>query len=78
MNFAGKRICFIGAHPDDIELGCGALIAQLNNRAEIRCLTLSDNQKNPALVNLVGEHYKSMTALGVPVKNVELDRSAVL
>lgn len=74
MNFAGKRICFIGAHPDDIELGCGALIAQLNNRAEIRCLTLSDNQKNPALVNLVGEHYKSMTALGVPVKNVELDQ----
>jgi N-acetylglucosamine malate deacetylase 1 len=74
MNFAGKRICFIGAHPDDIELGCGALIAQLNNRAEIRCLTLSDNQKNPALGNLVGEHYKSMTALGVPVKNVELDQ----
>lgn len=74
MNFAGKRICFIGAHPDDIELGCGALIAQLNNRAEIRCLTLSDNQKNPALVNLVSEHYKSMTALGVPVKNVELDK----
>lgn len=74
MNFAGKRICFIGAHPDDIELGCGALIAQLNNRAEIRCLTLSDNQKNPALGHLVPEHYKSMSALGVPIKNVELDQ----
>ncbi|OJX47017.1 MAG: hypothetical protein BGO78_16145 [Chloroflexi bacterium 44-23] len=62
----GKRICCIGAHPDDIELGCGALIANIAQRAEVLCLTLSDNQKNPALQNLVSEHRASMKVLGIP------------
>lgn len=61
----GRRICFIGAHPDDIELGCGALIANIANRSEVLCVTLSDNQKNPALHNLVSEHQASMRVLGV-------------
>lgn len=64
--FYGKRILFIGAHPDDIELGCGALIAHINGKADLLCLTLSDNQKNPALKNVVEEHYRSMAILGVP------------
>ncbi len=66
MNFYGQRICFIGAHPDDIELGCGALIANINGKADILCVTLSDNQKNPDLKNLVTEHRNSMQVLGVP------------
>jgi LmbE family N-acetylglucosaminyl deacetylase len=61
----GKRVCFIGAHPDDIELGCGALISNIGNRAEILCVTLSDNKKNPDLQNLVSEHKNSMAVLGV-------------
>lgn len=61
----GKRICFIGAHPDDIELGCGALISNIGNRADILCVTLSDNKKNPDLQNLVTEHKASMAVLGV-------------
>jgi N-acetylglucosamine malate deacetylase 1 len=65
MKFFGKKICFIGAHPDDIELGCGALIAHISGQAEICCLTLSDNQKNPNLKNLVDEHYRSMAVLGI-------------
>ena len=35
MIFSGKRICFIGAHPDDIELGCGALIASLQDKESL-------------------------------------------
>ena len=66
MTFYGKRICFIGAHPDDIELGCGALIANIIGKTDILCVTLSDNQKNPALKNLVEEHRRSMQVLGVP------------
>lgn len=70
MNFYGKRILFVGAHPDDIELGCGALLANVVNRAEVLCLTLSDNQANPALANLVEEHYRSMEVLGVSRESV--------
>jgi LmbE family N-acetylglucosaminyl deacetylase len=35
-------------------------------------VTLSDNQKNPALKNLVSEHYRSMETLGVPQEKVML------
>lgn len=70
MTFYGKKVCFIGAHPDDIEIGCGALIAHIANQTEVRCITLSDNQKNPLLTNVVKEHYNSMAILGVPKENV--------
>jgi LmbE family N-acetylglucosaminyl deacetylase len=70
MTFFGKKVCFIGAHPDDIEIGSGALIAHISGETELRCYTLSDNQKNPLLKNVVEEHYASMDTLGVPRENV--------
>jgi LmbE family N-acetylglucosaminyl deacetylase len=70
LSFFGRRICFIGAHPDDIELGAGALIAHIADQTDLRCVTLSDNQKNPTLSNIVREHYTSMAALGVPHEKV--------
>ncbi len=72
MQFYGKKVCFIGAHPDDIELGCGALIARIAGKADVRCITFSDNRKNPALTHLIPEHYASMQTLGVPQDHVEL------
>jgi LmbE family N-acetylglucosaminyl deacetylase len=72
FSFYAKRVLFIGAHPDDIELGCGALIAHIVNQSEVMCVTLSDNQKNPLLTHLPEEHYRSMAVLGVPEKNVVL------
>ncbi len=66
MIFYGKRILFLGAHPDDIELGAGALIHNIRGQSEILCATLSDNQKNPMLKNVVEEHRASMAILGVP------------
>ena len=65
MLFKGKRVFFIGAHPDDIEIGCGALIANIQKTAEVFCITLSDNQKNPLLKNVVREHNESMRILGI-------------
>jgi N-acetylglucosamine malate deacetylase 1 len=70
MIFYGKKVVFIGAHPDDIELGCGALIAHIAGQCEIICLTLSDNKKNPKLQKLVEEHHQSMQILGVSKENV--------
>ena len=72
MIFFGKKVVFIGSHPDDIELGCGALIASIVDKTEVLCITLSDNQKNPALLNLVDEHYRSMHTLGVPKEQIML------
>jgi LmbE family N-acetylglucosaminyl deacetylase len=70
MNFYGKKVLFIGAHPDDIELGAGALIHHILPICDVTCVTLSDNQKNPLLKNVLSEHYKSMEVLGVPQENV--------
>jgi N-acetylglucosamine malate deacetylase 1 len=74
MTFFGKRVCFIGAHPDDIELGCGALIAHIAAKTEVMCYTMSDNQKNPLLTNVVKEHYASMATLGVSEDHVVLGK----
>ena len=73
MIFYGKKVCFIGAHPDDIELGCGAFISHIRDKTDILCVTLSDNQKNPLLGGLVEEHYRSMAVLGVPRENIRLE-----
>ncbi|WKZ52274.1 MAG: PIG-L family deacetylase [Anaerolineales bacterium] len=72
MNFFGKRVLFLGAHPDDIELGCGALLHHIVKQTDVMCVTLSDNQKNPELHNVVDEHYRSMAILGVPKESIVL------
>jgi LmbE family N-acetylglucosaminyl deacetylase len=65
MLFYGKRTLFLGAHPDDIEIGCGALIHHIVPISDVLCVTFSDNQKNPELSRVVDEHYASMAVLGV-------------
>lgn len=70
MNFFGKRVLFLGAHPDDIELGCGALLHHIVKKTEVLCVTLSDNQKNPDLKRVKQEHFDSMKVLGVPDKSI--------
>jgi LmbE family N-acetylglucosaminyl deacetylase len=70
MFFYGRRILFIGAHPDDIELGCGALIHHIVQQTDVLCLTLSDNKKNPDLQEVKDEHLRSMAKLGVPEDKV--------
>ncbi|WKZ38196.1 MAG: PIG-L deacetylase family protein [Anaerolineales bacterium] len=70
MNFFGKKVLFLGAHPDDIEIGCGALIHHIVKQTDILCVTLSDNQKNPELIQVKGEHIRSMKVLGLPEERI--------
>jgi LmbE family N-acetylglucosaminyl deacetylase len=70
MNFFGKRVLFLGAHPDDIEIGCGALIHNIVQKTDILCVTLSDNQKNPDLKKVRDEHFASMKVLGVSEEKI--------
>ena len=70
MNFYGKRVLLLGAHPDDIELGCGALLHHIVKETDVLCVTLSDNQKNLDLKNVKEEHYVSMAILGVPKEKI--------
>ncbi len=70
MNFFGKKVLFLGAHPDDIEIGAGALLHRVVKQTDALCVTLSDNQKNPDLKNVKNEHLRSMQVLGVPPERV--------
>jgi LmbE family N-acetylglucosaminyl deacetylase len=68
LKIYGKHVLFLGAHPDDLELGCGALIHHIAKLADVSCVTLSDNQNTPDLGNVVEEQRRSMGILGVPAE----------
>ena len=72
MTFYGKSLLFLGAHPDDIELGCGALIAEVGSSVDMHCYTFSDNQQNSELKDLVSEYAASMHTLGLKDGQFEL------
>lgn len=72
MLISGRRLLFLGAHPDDIEIGCGALLANISSQADLLCVTLSGNQHNPELRALTEEHYRSMQVLGVSDSQITL------
>ena len=57
----------IGAHPDDIELGCGGSLAKLaGNGARIHALTLSAGARGgPAGVDRQRESHNALRRLGV-------------
>ncbi|HET9888442.1 MAG TPA: PIG-L family deacetylase [bacterium] len=73
MRFSGRRLLFLGAHPDDIELGAGALIHRIAGSCELNCVTLSENRKTKDLSGLLDQHRRSLTSLGVLTQNIRLE-----
>lgn len=72
LQLKGQSLLFLGAHPDDIELGAGALVHQVMRSCHVQCVTLSENQRATALGNLLEQHRQSMSSLGVPDTHIHL------
>ena len=67
----GERLLFIGAHPDDIELGCGATLARVTSVCDVHCLTLSTRVDNPKYGDsLLETSVASLTSLGVKPEQI--------
>lgn len=62
-----KKIMFIGAHPDDIELSCAGLILNLKNKGkDVFCVIASWGDYGGMVSDRISEQEKSFTCLGIP------------
>jgi len=66
-NWTGNKILFVGAHADDVELGCGGWINQLCNTKNISVKVLTFSLHRPHYNGdiLRKEAKKSMSILGI-------------
>ena len=62
-----KKVVFVGAHPDDIELSCAGLIRNLREKGtEIFCIIGSWGGYGGYIDDRIIEQEKSFTALSIP------------
>lgn len=70
----GANVLFIGAHPDDIELGCGGtLIKHTQNGDNVYALIFTNGEKGTDRKNGIDRKKESVQALtfaGVPLYNI--------
>jgi len=69
------NILFIGAHPDDIELGCGGtIIKHLEKKDNVFVLILSrgENGQNGHKVNRADETLRSLCSISVKRSNIKI------
>ena len=64
-----KNVLFIGAHPDDIEIGCAATIHKRNKDWKIHCATFSSEGLNGINKGLKSVQKRSLGILGVSEAN---------
>jgi len=69
-----KKVIALGAHPDDIEMGCGGFISKLIENGVAVCthvMSKCDDQfEEMEKGKLVSEYENSMSSLGVKDKNL--------
>lgn len=59
------KVLFLGAHPDDIEMGCGGTIHKHANDWDILCYTFCHVAINDKYPDLIKCHRKALQILGV-------------
>ena len=64
-----KKVLFIGSHPDDIEIGCGATINKHKRDWNIYCATFSSEGLNGVNKGLKTVQKRSLGLLGVSESN---------
>jgi LmbE family N-acetylglucosaminyl deacetylase len=61
-----RRVLALGAHPDDIELGCGATLAKLYDSGhEVHALVMSHGERGGDARNRPGEARRGATFVGL-------------
>jgi LmbE family N-acetylglucosaminyl deacetylase len=65
-----KRVLFIGAHCDDIELGCGGYIHSQRGQIDPYALVLSNQNRQG--VTLTTRSQEALTHLGLPVTQIRI------
>lgn len=77
MDLHYKRALFAGAHLDDVEFGCGGLIAKWANRSDVRLLTLTKKTRDAAgevqITRDLDEPMAAAKSLGVPGDRVAIE-----
>jgi N-acetylglucosamine malate deacetylase 1 len=77
MQFSGERALFAGAHLDDIEFGCGGLVARFCNELDMRFLTLTKKTRASTgevqIVRDLEEPYRAAEALGITAKQLAIE-----
>ena len=66
---AGRSVLAIGAHPDDIELGCGgALLAHTSAGDTVTMLVMTGGENGPGVTHRRGEQSAAAAALGARLR----------
>jgi LmbE family N-acetylglucosaminyl deacetylase len=76
--FKGKKILLVGAHPDDIEAGCGGTVAKYSIDNEVHSVVFAPCLEDPLNAGILEEYRKAMRLLGVKkIMNQELPRDVL-